>query len=144
MIISRAALLATVLSGLSAACAFAADSPTPDHWIAAGASDASFVNTQAVIRKDDYAVIWRMQNFPQVETAGQGQARSAKIQVEYNCAEAQERALSSEMYSGRMGSGSLVGLSYQPQAWQPARPGGHAFALACGHLAQPAVVASAP
>lgn len=144
MMISRAALFATVLSSLGAATALAAEAPAPEHWIAAGASNISFVNTQSVIRKDDYAVIWRMQNFPQAEAAGQGQARSAKIQVEYNCAAARQRALSSEMYSGRMGTGKLVGLSYQQRPWEPASPGGHAFSLACGHLAQPAVVASAP
>ncbi|GAB0116177.1 surface-adhesin E family protein [Acidisoma sp. 7E03] len=144
MIISRAALLATVLSGFGCAYAIAADAPAPDHWIATGTSNASFVNTQSVIRKDDYAVIWRMQNFAQAEPVGQAQARSAKIQVEYNCAAARERALSAELYSGRMATGSLVGLSYQQHPWQPAQPTGHGFALACGHLTQPAVVASAP
>ena len=144
MMISRTALFATVLSGLGAVTALAAEAPAPEHWIAAGASNVSFVNTQSVIRKDDYAVIWRMQNFPQAEVAEQGQARSAKIQVEYNCAAARQRAVSAEMYSGRMGTGKLVGLSYQEHPWEPARPDGHAFSIACGQLAQPAVIASAP
>lgn len=145
MTFSHAAILAAALSGGMAASAFAASQPSgPEHWVAANATGASYVDAQAIIRKDDYAVIWRMRNFADPRPVGDAEARSMKYQVEYNCAARQQRALYAEMYAGKMASGKLVGLSYQQHHWQPAMAGGHGFALACQSLARPAVVASAP
>lgn len=149
MIYPQRAILAAALGCCASTAALAAtQAPGAERWIAANATGASFVDTQSVIRKDSYAVIWRMQNLQSpaapISNAGGAQARSVKYEVEYDCAAHRERALSSESYSGSMGAGRLVGLSYAQQAWRPAPVGGHGFQLACGSLPQPAIVASAP
>lgn len=144
MTFSHGAILVALLTCGAAATAAASQPEGPERWVAANATGAAYVDAQPVIRKDDYAVIWRMQNFTDPRQVADGQARSMKYQVEYNCADRQQRALYSELYSGSMATGKLVGLSYQQHQWQPATTGSHGFDLACQNLPQPAVVASAP
>ena len=149
MTISHAAILAAALTCGILSPALAAGQPSsqppgPQRWIAASPADASYVAAHAIIRKNDYAIIWRMRNFAEARQIGDSQVRSVKYQVEYNCADRQQRALYSEMYAGSMATGKLVALSYQQHHWKPAMVGGHGFEVACQTLAQPAVVASAP
>jgi hypothetical protein len=97
-------------------------------------------------RKDDYAVIWRMQNYSSDRVINKQPVGSIKYQVEYNCASHQRRGLYYEMYSGPMGTGELIALSYDRDHWR-ALPvnASNAYQLACGTAAAaPAVVASAP
>jgi len=145
MTFSHGAILVAALTCGSAAVALASGQPTgPERWIAGSSSTAAYVDAHPIIRKDNYAVIWRMQNFADARQIGDSRVRSVKYQVEYNCADREQRALYAEMYSGSMATGKLVGLSYQQHHWQPAITGGHGFERACQTVPQPAVVASAP
>lgn len=145
MTFSHGAILATAMTCGMAAAAVAGSPPIgPEHWVAANAADASYVDAQPIIRQDDYAVIWRMRNYPKARQMGDGMVRSVKYQVEYNCTAREQRALYAEMYAGSMATGQLVALSYQQHPWQPSLADGHGFAVACQSVPQPAVVASAP
>lgn len=145
MTISHAAILSAVLTCGAIGTALAAPQPSgPQHWVATSPAGSSYVDAHAIIRENDYAVIWRMRNYPEARQIGDSQVRSVKYQVEYNCAARMQRALYSEMYAGSMATGKLVALSYEQDHWQPSEAGGHGFAVACQGLAQPAVVASVP
>lgn len=145
MTIPHAAVLAAALTCGTIGAALAAGQPSgPERWIAASPADTSYVAAPAIIRENDYAVIWRMRNYVEARQIGDSQVRSVKYQVEYDCASHKQRALYSEMYAGSMATGKLVALSYQQHQWKPAMAGGHGFEVACQTLAQPAVMAAAP
>ncbi|MCB8879997.1 hypothetical protein ACELLULO517_07110 [Acidisoma cellulosilytica] len=143
-----------VLLAASAVCLFAAsaradsDKVLADHWIEIGAKNdvTRYIAASALVRQDQYAVIWRMQNYAAERVIDKQPVRSIKYQVEYNCASHQRRGLYYEMYSGQMGTGDLIAMSYDRDHWR-ALPvnASHAYQLACGTAAAaPAVVASAP
>lgn len=143
-----------VLLAASAACLVAVsaqaatDKPLADHWIETGAHKdvTRYVAASALVRQDDYAVIWRMQNYGSNRMINNKPVGSIKYQVEYNCASHQRRGLYYEMYSGPMASGSLIAVGYDSDHWRalPVSPS-NAYQQACGTAdAAPAVVASAP
>jgi hypothetical protein len=142
-----------VFAALSAACLLAAsahaqgDRPLADHWIEIGSENGMtrYIADAALIRQDDHAVIWRMQTYDTDQMLNKKSFRSIKYQVEYNCASRQRRGLYYEMYSGTMGTGHLIALSYVSDHWRAVVVGtGRGYHLACGSIAHPAVVASAP
>ena len=143
------------LLAASVACLFSvaarAEEPAPvaGHWIEVGAADGvtRYVAPSALVHKDEYAVIWRLKNYQQVRVIDQKPVGSIKYQVEYNCTSHQRRGLYSEMYSGQMGTGDLIALSYDRGHWRPLPvEASNAYQLACGaaNAASPALIASAP
>ncbi len=125
----------------SVVCAFAASAraentkPFADRWVEVSTKNdvTRYIATSVLVRQHDYAVIWRLQDYDSERFINNKPVRSIKYQVEYNCASHQRRGLYYEMYSGQMGTGNLIALSYDRDHWRALRTSAkHTYQLACG------------
>lgn len=119
-----------------------------DRWIETGSGHdvTHYIAAADLVRQDQYAVVWGMRNYSANRVINKKIVRSIKYQIEYNCAAHQRRGLYYEMYSGQMGTGALIAVSYDRDHWRdlPVSAAG-SYHLACGPAdVSPALVASAP
>lgn len=148
MSLSQRVALAAALACLATSGAMAEGAkPDAGQWteVASGGPVKRYVATTPIIHQDDYAIIWRMQDYASDNFINAKRFRSIKYQVEYNCVSHEKRGLYYEIYSGHMGTGELVDLSYDRDHWRSIPVDGSVgFRVACGGNDHSDQVAAAP
>lgn len=148
MTLSHGTVIAAALSCLSLPSALAAaPRSVAGQWIEVGSGGAvtRYVASTSIIHEDNYAVIWRLQDYKSDNFINASRFHSIKYQVEYDCASHQRRGIYYEIYAGHMGTGRLVDLSYDQDRWRSLPvDGGTGFRIACGLTGAPDQVATAP
>lgn len=107
------------------------------EWVAitkAQAEPTQYVDSDTIRRKGNVVKWWNLYDYKTVQTVGGKSFLSVKIQMEFDCAEEQIRALWISDFSGNMGSGEIVYSDSTEEKWQPVQPGstGHTlWKVAC-------------
>jgi hypothetical protein len=109
-------------------------------WVEVGQSGAAtrYIQSASIFHKDEYGVIWRLQDYHTRNYINDQPFRSIKYQVEYDCLSHKRRGLYYEIYSGPMATGRLVDFSYALDKWRSVpSDGGRGLSVACGLKTNP-------
>jgi hypothetical protein len=94
-----------------------------DRWVEISSlSDGgttSYANSDSIIRNGNKVTMWDMLNFNTARDTGGTKLLSAKKRQEYDCVESKTRILGFIMFSGNMGSGTVVGSTSSYSEWFP-------------------------
>ena len=111
--------------------------PAYSEWMSLFATEegAVYVDRDTLRRKGELVKTWYLFDFKVARTVWGDSNLSTKVQIEFNCAEARMRKLSSTYFSGNMGSGKANYTISDPTRWAPVEPASTGEALwkvACG------------
>jgi hypothetical protein len=78
-----------------------------------------YVDPDIIHREGDLAKMWSLLDYKKVQADSAGSSLSTKQQIEYNCTEERMRVLAMMVFSGNMGSGTLVNINPAEGMWIP-------------------------
>jgi hypothetical protein len=102
------------------------------EWVAITkpqAEPSKYVDSDTIRRKGNVVKWWQLVDYKTVQTMGGTSFLSAKIQMEFDCAEEQIRVLALSQFSGNMGSGEVVFSNFTKDEWEPVQPGSRGHTL---------------
>jgi hypothetical protein len=99
------------------------------EWVAIGSSDSLggstiYVDPDTIRRHGNLVKIWQLTDLKSLQTNARYSYLSHKGQFEFECLEEQSRLLAFTIFSGNMGSGTVVDRGSTPNdEWVPVAPG---------------------
>ena len=106
--------------------------PVHAEWVLiskAQAEPATYIDSDTIRRKGNMVRWWQLLDYKTVQTMADISYLSVKIQMEFDCAEEQIRALALSQFSGNMGSGEVVFSNFTKDEWEPVQPGSRGHTL---------------
>ncbi len=81
-----------------------------------------YVDPDTIRRKGNLVKIWELFDFKTAQTEEGLSHLSAKVQVEYDCAEERHRLVTLIQYSDNMGRGNVIYSDSTEYIWEPVAP----------------------
>jgi hypothetical protein len=115
--------------------------PASAEWMAIGSSESLggytvYVDPDTIRRNGDLVKVWSLTDYTTLQTVADRSFLSSKAHIEFDCAEERQRELAMTWFSGKMGNGNGVWISFVETPWRPVTAGSVGqgvwnFACAC-------------
>ena len=112
--------------------------PAYAEWVKINENDTFtvYVDPDTIRRNGDLVKVWALTDYTTRQTVADRSFLSSKAYNEFDCAEERQRELAVMWFSGKMGNGNGVWISFDETPWRPVTAGSVGqgvwnFACAC-------------